>query len=137
MSLTVNPVSHVSFRAQEDVSSKSVEEILSRPGMWAKPEEALTPQKAPKKHSFLKFVAGALITVGVVAGALYGLKTRWPKVFDAAKNLEGLKGFEKFKGLASKWVGKGGEFVESAVTKTGAFKDNWEKLMKFVKREKA
>ena len=69
MSLMVSPISNVSFRAQE-AAQPSVEDILSRPGAFAKPEPASVNQPAKKKHTFLKVLAGILIGAGVIAGGL-------------------------------------------------------------------
>lgn len=139
MSLMVSPVSKVSFGngsvTQNNFTEQSVDDFLSRPGAFAKPD---VQDVKPKKHKFLKFVAGALITAGVVAGALYGLRYKFPQVFDAAKSLEGLNGLEKFKGYITKGIGIGGEYVEKGATATiNIFKNGWTKLSNLVKGNRA
>lgn len=110
MSLTVSPVSSVSFRAQE-ATQQSVEDILSRPGAFARPETQVS-QPAKKKHTFLKTVAGILVAAGVIAGGLYGLKRGFPEVFKVTENIKDLKGLDKIKAYVTTGVAKGAEYVE-------------------------
>lgn len=140
MSLVVSPVSKISFRAQggETVSGSNVEDILSRPGAFAKPAESIKTESSPKKHKFLKFVAGTLITAGVIAGALYGLKRGFPNVFKVTENLKDLKGTEKLKAYLTTGIAKGAEYVEMGagwVARTCT--DGWDKLLKLVRIRKA
>ena len=53
MSLMVNPLSSVSFRAQ---NTESVSDIFSRPGAFTKIDIIESDETAPKKHTFLKIV---------------------------------------------------------------------------------
>lgn len=107
MSLTVSPISNVSFRAQE-AAPQSVEDILSRPGAFAKPEAVNQPTK--KKHTFLKVAAGILITAGVIMGGLYGLKRGLN--LEAVENLKDLKGMKMVKAYLTNAVVKGADYVE-------------------------
>ncbi len=135
MSLSVNPISNVSFRAQEAVQP-SAEDILSRPGAFTKPEPTYT-QPAKKKHTFLKYVAGALITAGVLAGALYGLKKGFPEVFKVTENIKDLKGFEKLKAYATTGIAKGAEYVEKGADKVVEYSTKgWDKLKGLFKGSK-
>lgn len=135
MSLSVNPVSSVSFRAQEAVQP-SAEDILSRPGAFAKPETTYS-QPAKKKHTFLKYVAGALITAGVLAGALYGLKRGFPEVFKVTENIKDLKGFKKLKAYATTGIAKGAEYVETGADKIVKYSTKgWDKLKGLFKSTK-
>ena len=108
MSLTVSPISNVSYCAQQP-QQQSVEDILSRPGAFAKPEVIDAP--APKKHSLLKFFAGVLVSAGIVAGALYGLKQGFPHIFKIAENPQGIKEY------LTSGVAKGAEYVEKGADK--------------------
>ncbi len=129
MSLTVSPISNVSFRAQE-AAQQNVEDILSRPGAFAKPEAVNQPAK--KKHSFLKFVAGTLITIGIVAGGLYGLKRGLN--LEAVENLKDLKGMKMVKGYLTNGIVKGSEYVEKgAEFIVEQAQKGWESLKGFFK----
>lgn len=139
MSLSVNRVcSNVSFRAQ-DAQAQNIEDILSRPGAYSRPESAApgNSSQPSKKHKILKFVAGVLVTAGVVAGALYGLKRGFPEVFKAAENLKDLKGIEKVKGYLTTGVAKGAEYVETGaqwVARTCA--TGWDQFLKLIRIRK-
>lgn len=111
MSLMVSPISNVSFRAQETVQP-NVEDILSRPGIFAKPETTIN-QPSKKKHSFLKAVAGILITAGVIAGALYILPKQFGNVFKETKNIKDIESLtEKIQAYITTGVYKGGEYID-------------------------
>ncbi len=140
MSLMVSPVSKISFRSQsiDSASQSTAEDILSRPGAFTKPAESANTESAPKKHKLLKYLAGALITVGVVAGALYGLKRGFPNVFKVTENIKDLKGMEKVKAFLTTGVAKGAEYVERGtgwVARTCT--DGWDKLLRLVHIRKA
>ncbi|MBR1619992.1 hypothetical protein IJ674_08875 [bacterium] len=137
MSLSVSPVSSVSFRAQESVQP-SAEDILSRPGAFAKPETTYT-QPAKKKHTFLKYVAGALITAGVLAGALYGLKRGFPNVFKVTEDISKLEGgvLKKTQAYITTGVAKGAEYVEKCADKVVNYSTKgWDKLKGLFKSTK-
>jgi len=137
MSLMVSPVSNVSFRAQEAVSP-SVEDILSRPGAFTRPEPASVNQPAKKKHTFLKVLAGILIGAGVIAGGLYGLKKGFPDVFKVTENIKDLKGLEKIKAYATTGVAKGAEYVEKFAGKIAEYATKgWDKLKGLFKSKPA
>lgn len=109
MSLTVSPISNVTFRAQ-DAQKASLEDILSRQGAFAKPEPALNAQ-SKKKHSFLKFLAGTLIAAAVVIGGIYAL----PKIFTntfTSKNIDkSLKGMDMVKDYVKVYIAKGSDKI--------------------------
>lgn len=137
MSLSVNPVSSVSFRAQDAVQ-QSVEDILSRPGAFAKPETIHT-QPAKKKHTFLKYLAGTLITIGVAAGALYGLKRGFPDVFKVTEDISKLEGgvLKKTQAYITTGVAKGAEYVEKGADKIVEYSvKGWDKLKGLFKSTK-
>lgn len=148
MSLTVNPVSRLSFgngaqpAAPQDVSNTNAapqgvsEDIFARQGAFASPEEpaAAAANDKPKKHSALKTVAGIVVGLAVVAGALYGLKKGG--VVKEVENLADLKGFDKVKKSLEHYLAKGGGYVEQGVNSVADFfKKNWNKL--FHKEPKA
>lgn len=140
MSLMVGPVSKISFRAQgvDGAPQPTAEDILSRPGAFAKPAEPVNSETSQKKHKVLKFLAKTLITVGVVAGALYGLKRGFPNVFKVTENIKDLKGMEKIKAIFTTGIAKGAGYVEQAagwLARTCT--DGWDKLLRLVKIRKA
>lgn len=139
MSLSVNPVcSNVSFRAQE-AQAQNIEDILMRPGAYSRPESAAPDNSSQphKKHKILKYVAGVLVTAGVIAGALYGLKRGFPEVFKVAENLKDLKGMEKFKGYLTTGVAKGAEYVEAgAQWVASTCTTGWDKFLKLIRIKK-
>jgi len=111
MSLMVNPVSSVSFRAQES-APQSAEDILSRPGAFARPEPQVN-QPAKKKHTFLKTVAGILVAAGVIAGGLHYLPKKFPEIFKVTDNISKMEGgmLTKIKAYLTTGVAKGAEYV--------------------------
>lgn len=114
MALTINPVSCVSFKSQ---NIDSIDDFLSRPGAFSRPEQIVLNDPAPKKkHSFLKAAAGILVAAGVAAGALVGLHKGFPKVFDAAKSLEGLEGMKKFNAYITTGIAKAAQAIESGAS---------------------
>ena len=113
-------VSRIGFTAA--TSNVNPQDILSRPGAYSKPANAqsiIEPAKADAKKSsgFGKKLLIGLATIVVVAGVLYSLPKFFPKVFDAAKNLEGLKGFDKYKSYATTYLAKAGNWVGETCTK--------------------
>ena len=110
--LSVNPVSSVRFKGgQQDMES-----YLSRPGAYSNP---VNPNvDSPKKKSSVgKTLLKLVLAAAVVAGALYGLPKMFPKVFDAAKNLDGLKGFDKYLSYTTTYIAKAGEGIGNYVLK--------------------
>lgn len=119
MSLMVNPVSNVSFKAQEAASEHkmSPEEILSRPGAFAKPEPQVV-DNPPKKHKALKTFLGILVGAAALAGGLVILKHSFKDTFKVIENIKdlNLEGFEKYKTYLTSGIAKGAEYVEQAAT---------------------
>lgn len=141
MSLLVNPVSNVSFRAQDAVAEHKLtpEEILSRPGAFAKPEPQVV-NKPPKKHKALKTFLGILVGAAVVAGALVALKHSFKDTFKVVENIKdlNLQGTEKYKTYLTSGIAKGAEYVEAgAGWLTKQCTDKYDKLLKFLKIRKA
>lgn len=125
MSLMVGPISNVSFRAQEPVQ-QNIEDILSRPGAFAKPD-VLTDKPVKKKHTFLNFVAGVLVTVGIIAGGVYCLKRGMD--LKTIENLEGYKGMKLAKARLTNIIVKGSDYVEKgAVQLIDLATQGWDKL---------
>ncbi len=104
-------ISNVSFCS----NGMSAQDILSRPGAYTKPQEGTTvqPQQKPahKKSGYVKKTGIVLITAAAIAGGLYALPKFFPKVFDAAKDLNGLKGFDKYKSYATTYIAKAGNWI--------------------------
>ena len=132
MSMMVNSVSNVSFRAAAPVS----EDFLSRPGSFSKPEQYAVPAstEAPKKknNSALKVIIGTVIAAAAILGGLYAAHKYAGKTFDAAKNFEEFKDLDfikKAQGYVTTAIGKGGEKVEKGVNYiTTECKGLWNKL---------
>lgn len=134
MSLMVNPLSSVSFRAQ---NTESVSDIFSRPGAFTKIDIIESDETAPKKHTFLKILAGTLVTAGVIAGALYGLKRGFPEVFKVTEDIASKSGMEKFKAYLTTGITKGADYVEQgAQWLVKSCSDCWEKVSSKIKPKK-
>ena len=129
MTLMISPVSKVNFCAQ----TYNVQDILSRPGAFTRPAEPVINEIAPPKHKFLKFVAKTLIAVGVIAGALYGLKRGFPETFKITTNFQELQGTKKYKAYITTTVAKGAEYIEKLGQNCKAGFDNILKLVKIKK----
>ena len=114
MSMMVNGVSNVSFRS--NTAPVNTEEFLSRPGSYSRPmEQAPAAQKEPKKHSFLKTVAGLIAAAVVVAGGLWAAHKYNPDVFNAAKkfaDFEGMDFMPKWKGYITTAIGQAGKYID-------------------------
>lgn len=139
MSLMVNPVSHVSFKAQDTATEQnsSVENILSRPGAFAKPEQQVV-NKPPKKHSALKTILGIMVGAAVVAGALVGMKHYFPDTFKIVNNIKDMQGFEKYKTYLTSGIAKGAEYVETGASRlTAICAEGYDKVLKLLKIRKA
>ena len=139
MSLMVNPVSHVSFKAQDAATEQksSVEDILSRPGAFAKPEQQVV-NKPPKKHSALKTILGIMVGAAVIAGALVGMKHYFPDTFKIVNNIKDIQGFEKYKTYLTSGIAKGAEYVETgAGWLTTKCVEGYDKVLKLLKIRKA
>lgn len=136
MALMINPVSSLSFKSQ---NMESIEDLLSRPGAYSRPEEYVSNESSPKKkYTFLKVTAGILITAGIIAGALCGLKNAFPKVFDAEKSIEGLEGMNKFKAYITKGIANGAEKVEAGANWiVNTCKNGWDSLVEKLKPKKS
>ena len=140
MSLMVSPVSRVNFRGSEAQAVKpeqNIEDFLSRPGAYAKPEQT-SSQKTKSKHKFLKAAAATIVAAGIVAGVLVGLHKGFPNVFDSAKSLDGLKNLKKIQAYITTGVAKGAEYIEQGadwlITETPKAFDS---VLKFLKIRKA
>ncbi len=141
MSLMVSPVSHVSFKAQDVAPEQklSSEEILSRPGAFAKPEPQVV-DKPPKKHKALKTILGIIVGTAVIAGALVGMKHYFPDTFKVVGNIKelNLKGLEKYKTYLTSGIAKGAEYVENGASwLTKQCGEGYDKLLKLLKIRKA
>ena len=141
MSLMVSPVSHVSFKGQDVAPEQksNIEDILSRPGAFAKPEQQIV-NKPPKKHSELKTILGIMVGAAVVAGALVGMKHAFPNTFKVVKDIKGLnlEGLEKYKTYLTSSIAKGAEYVEAGATWiTKQCSEGYDKLLKLLKIRKA
>lgn len=114
MSMMVNGVSSVSFRSNS--APVNSEDLLSRPGSFSRPmEQAPVAQKEPKKHSFLKTVAGLVVAAAVVAGGLFAAHKYKPEIFNAAKkfaDFEGQDFIPKCKGYITTAIGKAGKAID-------------------------
>lgn len=105
-------VSRISFG--EASANVNPQDILMRPGAYSRPAENqinIQDNKPAKKSGIGKtilYTAGAL---AVIAGTLYALPKFLPKIFDAAKNLEGLKGFDKYKSYTTTYIAKAGNWI--------------------------
>lgn len=111
-------VSRISFG--EATANINPQDILSRPGAYSRVAEV--PFEQPNNKSGKKSSAGTKVlctigTIAVAAGVLYALPKFFPKVFDAAKDLKDLKGFEKYKSYATTYVAKAGEWIGDKCTK--------------------
>lgn len=140
MSLMVSPVSNVSFRAQDFSTEQklSPEELLSRPGAFAKPEQQIV-NNPPKKHKALKVILGTVVAAAAIAGALVGLKHLAPDTFKVVENIKdlNLKGIEKYKTYLTSGIAKGAEYVEQGASKVVSFcSEGFNKLLTFLKIKK-
>ena len=131
MSMMVNSVSNVSFRAAAPAS----EDFLSRPGAYSKPEQNVMPANADtpkKKSSALKVIIGTVIAAAAILGGLYAAHKYGHTTFDASKKFEEFKDLgymEKAKAYVTTAIGKGGEKVEKGVNYiTTECKGLWNKL---------
>ena len=112
MSMMVNRVSNVAFRANENPLP---EDFLSRPGAYAKPMQETPAQQPKKKHTALKVIVGLIVAAAAIAGGLYAAHKWAPETFNAAKNFtefKDLKNFEKAKAYVTTAIGKAGKYVE-------------------------
>ena len=134
MSLMISPVSNVSFRAQ-DAASQSAEDILSRPGAFAKPAAPVNPPAKKNNHTFLKVVAGVLIAAGIIAGGLHYLPKKFPEIFKVTENIGQIDGFmKKAQAYITTGVAKGGEFVDKwAIKATEIAKNGFDKVKNLFK----
>lgn len=132
MSMMVNRVSNVSFKAN------NAEEILSRPGAYAKPAPAPAGEQnnnnpQVKKHSAAKIILRTLATAAVVAFALFAAHKWAPETFNAAKKFEDIKNLEgtgeKVKEYVTTTIAKGGKAIEDAGIKVAeGCKNLWNKM---------
>ncbi len=113
-------VSGISFAAA--TSNVNPQDILSRPGAYSRPvddqmkfQPGIIPEK--KSSGIGKKLLYTVVGLAVIAGALYSLPKFFPRVFDAAKNLEGLKGFDKYKSYVTTYLAKAGNWVGETCTK--------------------
>ena len=113
MSLMINPVANVSFRAQESIP-QNVEDILSRPGAFARPEPVVNQPVKKNNHTFLKITAGVLIAAGIIAGGLHYLPKKFPAIFKVTENISKLEGgiIKKAQAYITTGIAKGGEHVD-------------------------
>ena len=114
MSMMVNPVSSVSFRAN---STQLPDDFLSRPGAYSMPaQEAPVQQQPKKKHTALKTIAGLVVAAAVIAGGLYFAHKNYGEIFNEGKKYADIKNIEDFmprmKEYITTTIGKGGEKVE-------------------------
>lgn len=125
MSMMVGPVSRVSFKQNQPTA----EELLSRPGAYSNPEQAVAPatQKPANKHKTAKIILGTLAAIAVVAGSLYAAHKFAPETFNAARKFSDIKNIEKTGekimayittsiGKAGKVVEDGGKYVANGCT---------------------
>ena len=136
MSLMINPVSNVSFRAQ-DTAPQSTEDILSRPGAYAKPTVPANQPTKKNNHTFLKVLAGTLVAAGIIAFGLHYLPKKFPEIFKVTENIGSIEGFmAKTKAYITTAIKKGGEFVDTYADKAAVIaKNNWEKLSNLFKHK--
>ncbi len=118
MSMMVNPVSNLSFRAQNSAVN-SAEDLLNRPGAYSNPASGQTAPAAAqpaKNYKAAKIVLGALAAVAVVAGSLYAAHKFAPETFKAAREFKDIKNIEKtgekVMAYITTTIGKGGKAVE-------------------------
>ena len=137
MSLMISPVSNVSFRAQE-AAPQSIEDILSRPGAFAKPSVA-EPTAKKNKHTFLKVLGGTLIAAGIVLYGLHYLPKKFPEIFKVTENIGSIEGFmAKTKAYITTAIKKGGEFVDTYADRAAEIaEDKWGKLCNLFKHKEA
>lgn len=105
-------VSRISFG--EASANVNPQDILKRPGAYSRPVENqinIQDNKPEKKSGIGKKILYTAGTLAVIAGALYALPKFLPRIFDAAKNLEGLKGFNKYKSYVTTYIAKVGEWI--------------------------
>ena len=135
MSLMVGPISNVSFRAQE--APQEVEDILSRPGAFAKPAAPANQPAKKNNHTFLKVLAGTLIAAGIIAFGLHYLPKKFPEIFKVTENIGSIEGFmAKTKAYITTAIKKGGEFVDAYADKaTEIAKNKWDKLSNLFKHK--
>ena len=134
MSMMVNRVSNVSFRAATPAS----EDFLSRPGAYSKPEQNAAPAsaEAPKKNNngALRVIIGTVIAAAAILGGLYAAHKYAGNTFDATKNFEEFKDldfFKKAQAYVTTAIGKGGEKVEKGVNYLATeCKGLWDKIFK-------
>lgn len=138
MSLSVGPVSNLSFRAQE-ATPQNVEDILSRPGAFAKPEVPETQPVKKNNHTFLKVLAGTLIAAGIIAGGLHYLPKKFPDVFKITENIGQIKDFmPKLKAYVTTGIAKGGEYVDAGAGAIAEYATKgWEALKGLFKSKNA
>lgn len=136
MSLMINPVSNVSFRAQ-DTAPQSTEDILSRPGAYAKPAVPANLPAKKNNHTFLKVLAGTLVAAGIIAFGLHYLPKKFPEIFKVTENIGSIEGFmAKTKAYITTAIKKGGKFVDTYADKAAEIaKNKWDKLSNLFKHK--
>lgn len=113
-------VSRISFG--EATSNVNPQDILSRPGAFSRPVDAqnnVQPDNKPAKKSsgVGKKILYTIVGLAAIAGVLYSLPKFFPKVFDTAKDLDGLKGFDKYKSYVTTYTAKAGVWIGEQCTK--------------------
>ncbi len=120
MLVNFNPAVSVGFRANEAPNGENFQELINRPGTYAKPDasgQASTQQPAEKKKSSIgKKVLGAVVAVAVIAGALVAMRKWAPNVFKLERNGE-LTGFKKCLDYVTTGIGKAGEWIWGILSK--------------------
>ena len=91
-------------------NGNNVNDILSRPGAFSRPDSASEPAPEKKKSGIGKKVLKLAVAAAVIAGGLVLLNKKFPSVFKTALDTNAT-GWKKYLDYVTTGIGKAGKYI--------------------------
>ena len=91
-------------------NGNNVNDILSRPGAFSRPDSASEPAPEKKKSGIGKKVLKLAVAAAVIAGGLVLLNKKFPSVFKTTLD-SSATGWKKYLNYVTTGIGKAGEYI--------------------------